>query len=277
MRSFEEVRLSLQRYIAEALPDPWQVVLTHENEVPDRPYAVVTRAGDATTDGLVSSPTLEAPMAVYAYPEKAASRKEAVLAEDRVAEALWSAFARGVGAGREMLVPLWHYGGVPAVVEVVVPPPDPAQPDVWRIGYGDAWTDPLPRRAQPGRVQDALVGVIPGGLGAPPRVTAVRLGGPYHLIDDGEARGRTLDEVTVQVPQREPVSQRVLRQGAEGPWRDPREFVTVTQVSIGGQDDDDDPTLRRVNVSMRVSWARSGRHVPAGPLVAGVQVRGTGI
>lgn len=275
VRTIDEARMSVQRYIAQVLPEPWEVVLTVENETPQRPFAVVTRAGDVTPEGLIGSPLVEAPFAVYAYPPKAGTRREALEAEDEVAEALLAALEQGVGDGRELLIPLWHYGGRPAVVELDVPAAVVAGADVWRIGYDGRWSAPLPRRVQATQVQAAIADLIPGDGTIAPRVQVARLGGPYHLIDDGPFAGRQLEEVTVQVPGGDPVAATVLQQGDPGPWRDPREFLRVSQVSVGGQDDDEDPTMRRVNVSMRVAWGRPAR--PArGPLLAGVRVLGTG-
>ena len=264
MRTVEDVLQSIQRYIGEALPEPWNIVLSLENDVPQRPFVVVKKVGPAEGGGGVARPTMTMAVTIYAFPERTKTRREAEQAEHDVADVLWSLFARGAGSGREERIPLYHYD--PAwEVQRITPPAD-----VWQIGYDGTWSPPLQRRVQPIDLQVAIEAIAPGLTEAGARVLG-RLGGPYDL-----QAWMPLDVLEVRpdgAASAAPVER--LRAFALGPWRDHREFVAVSQVTTDGQDDPEDPVMRQAIVRMRLEWGRGGRPAEPRRLIRGVRARAT--
>lgn len=255
MRTELDALLSLQRYVAQALPEPWTVYAEPENEQLVRPFAIVSRDGDADTDAAIDTPQITVPFTVYAYPDPGDTRAVSRQREHAARDALWQLFVRGLDPGRQRLVPLWDYAGHDAVQRVTVD--DGATS--FRLNYDGTWTAPLAQPAQPWTVQQALEGLAGAGNVWCPNT---RLGGPFVVRFTGALAGQPQDALTA-----EDAAVEVLHPGSPDPWRSPRDFAEVDRgPTMGGLPDTDDARLRTITVGVRLTWGRAG-NVPSPSMI----------
>lgn len=263
MRTETDALLSLQRYVAAALPGFVEVLTELESEQPARPFAVVSTDGEWSAAGLKATPEVTLPVTVYAY-VAGATRTAARKAAEDAREALWQALAVGDRPNGELLVPLFDYSGRPAVQRVTI---GGARSGFWTLALEDDETAPIALRAQPRAVRLALEAV------RPELVNAVwvygNLGGPYDVRFDGAMRGEPVATLTADVgdlvgsgPH---ADVQVLSVGAPEPWRTDRDFMRVQAPAFGGLPDPSDARLRTVTVGLRLTWGRFG-HVRSGDM-----------
>lgn len=260
MRTETDAILSLQRYVAQALPTFVEVLTELEREAPARPFATVSADGDLDVAGLRDSPWPIVPVTVHAY-VRGDTRKLARRAAEDAREALWQALVVGLGDVSAPNIPLYDYTGRPAVQRLTL---TGASSGTFRLRLGDAPTVPLTRAAQPVEVRDA-VEALPG-VGAGNALVYGRAGGPWAIRFDGAVRGvafapLTADLATLVGPA--PAAQIVeLSAGSPDPWRDPRDHMRAEQVRLGGTPDPADRLLRTVTAGLRLTWGRASGRPP---------------
>lgn len=264
MRTETDAILSLQRVVAAALPDFTAILTEVEHETPERPFAVVSAIDNWTPDDDIDSPTVTLPVSVYAY-VKGETRKAAREAAEAAREMLWRALL-GVDAGynTERLVPLYDYTGRPAVQTFSLAG---AASGTWAIVTDDGQhTIDLPVTAQPRDVRLALESLTLPLADPLPLVGNLmafgRRRGPWSIRFDGAARGIPIPTMAIDTsdlagpdPQG---AVEVLSEGSPDAWRDPRDYLEIEAPSFGGMRDPDDPRLRTVTLTLRLTWGRSG-------------------
>lgn len=264
VRTETDALLSLQRYVAAALPDFDEVLTELENELPDRPFAVVSADGDWTAEGLHATPEVTLPVTVYAY-VSGATRAAARKAAEDAREALWQALAVGDRPNAETLVPLYDYSGRPAVQRVTL---TGATSGTWTLTLDGDETPPIAARAQPRLVRLALEAARPSLTGNV-WVYAARLGGPYDVRFDGTLRGQPVAALVADasglVGPAPAAAVEVLSVGAPEPWRSPRDYMRMQALALGGIRDPSDARLRTVTAGLRLTWGRFG-HVRSGDM-----------
>lgn len=112
MRTNLDALRSLKRYVALALPDPYEVVLAGDEASQSRPYASVKATGPALITGPAHTVDVAQPFAVYAYPMPADTPADSLVVAARIEEALNTAFALGIDKGRRMRLPLYDFEGL---------------------------------------------------------------------------------------------------------------------------------------------------------------------
>jgi len=257
VRTETDALLSLQRFVAAALPDFTEVLTEVENERPVRPFAVVSRDDDLTPDEFRIAPEVTMPVTIYAY-VKATTRTLARKAAEDASEQLWQALLVGGERNRERLVPLFDYAGRPAVQRVQLAG---ATAGTWTLALDGVESDPLTPRAQPRLVRLAVEQLDPAFVG---NVWVYgRLGGPYDVRFDHALRGAPVDTMTLDVgglTGPDPAgSIEVLSVGAPEAWRGERDWMRVEAPTFGGLVDPDDSRRRTVTVGLRLTWGRFGR------------------
>jgi hypothetical protein len=268
MRTETDAILSLQRAVAAVFPDFTAILTEVENEIPERPFAVVSAIDNWTPDDALGAPTITLPVSVYAY-VSGGSRKDARQRAEDAREMLWTAFmGAGAAYNSERLVPLYDYTGQPAVQTYTLPG---ATGGTWKLGLpGGAHTAPLDVGCQPRDVRLALE-ALAIDLGDPAPVPLAnnlmafgKRAGPWTIRFDGALRGRPIPALTIDATgltgTPEPDVE-IITAGAPEPWRDPRDYLRMEAPTFGGMPDPDDPRLRTVTLTCRLTWGRSG-HVP---------------
>jgi hypothetical protein len=263
VRTETDALLSLQRYVAAALPDFVEILTEVENEQPERPFAVVSADGDWSAAGLQATPEVTLPVTIYAY-VRGDTRAEARKAAEDAREALWQALAVGDRPNREHLVPLYDYSGRPAVQRVTI---TGARSGTWTLALEGVASPPIPRRAQPRDVRLALEAATPD---LADRVWVYgRLGGPYDVRFDGALRGQPVATLAADVGglvgPAPAAAVEVLSVGSPDPWRSPRDYMRTEALAFGGMRDPSDARLRTVTVGLRLTWGRFG-HVRSGEM-----------
>lgn len=253
MRTETDVLLSVQRAVAAAFPDFTEILTELEHESPERPFAVVSADGDGAASGTHSSRWFTLPVTVSAY-VKGTTRKAARKAAEDAREALVQAFELGPVPRH---VPLFDYTGRPAVQRVTL---RGVTGGALALDVGGEVTDLLDWRAQPVDVREAVEDLP--GVGSGNLIVFGKAGGPWTLRFDGARRGEPVDPVIVEEggligPAAEAVVE-VLSVGNPEPWRDPRDYVRLDQVALGGLRDPADPNLRTVTCGLRCTWGRAG-------------------
>lgn len=116
MRGTPDILRSLKRYVALALGDEWEVRLAGDEGTFKRPFARAVPTSPAQYPAATATAFLTEAIqafAVHAYPSASASGDESYLAALATGEALFRAFAVGVGEGRPRRVPIYDYTDLP--------------------------------------------------------------------------------------------------------------------------------------------------------------------
>lgn len=273
MRTELDALRSMQRYVAQALPEPWEVLLEVEaGDPPARPFAVVSADGDGDTLGLLAAPEVRLPVTVQAYPAPGATRALSLEAAMAVRESLWDLVHLGAAPGRPMLLPLFAYEGAPEVqhVELVG-----ATGGTFALTFDGEATAPIDVKAQPTHVRWALealasvdVGTVEvvGRVGGPwaVRFVRARTGVPQPLLE-GDASGLTGQAPEVFVAR--------LQAGSPDPYRRPVDFARIEQPTRGIMRDPADPQQRTVTLGCRLTWGRRGRLPSAEMILTSIRAR----
>jgi hypothetical protein len=99
MRTETDAILSVQRFFAGVLAEPWEVVLVVEGgEDPVRPYATVEALENITTEGPPAMQQITMPVVANLYPEPFETRKAAQQGARDLRELVWQAVKWGPGA-----------------------------------------------------------------------------------------------------------------------------------------------------------------------------------
>lgn len=140
---------SLKRYVAIALGEDYEVRLSREEGAFERPFARVWQVVGTsypTTSGKWLADVVQ-PFVISAYPVRAETSDQALVAAQAVEESFFNAFRVGVGDGRPLRVPLVNYTGVASnrtgvwnppiymrVADLSTQPfPDPADDKLWTV------------------------------------------------------------------------------------------------------------------------------------------------
>lgn len=116
MRTAIDALRSMNRYIALALGDTWEVRLWTDDVKLPFPFARVTFAGPTLMTGPAMYADVTQPMVVHAYQEPQESVEAGIISALMVEDVLFNAFqGRGAGPVRSgnMRIPLYDYDGVP--------------------------------------------------------------------------------------------------------------------------------------------------------------------
>lgn len=270
MRTETDALLSLQRYVAAALPSMTEVLTELERgDPPARPFAIVSADDTLSTEGTLSTPWSVLPCTAHVYID-AASRKAARAEAEAIRDALWEALYIGIGDGRPLRVPLFDYTGKPATWAIDVTGATSGQ---WRLELDGDVSAPLELDAQPRALREALEALAGEGI-----VAGGRAGGPWWVrFDRAPLRGtpHTLAGLVGTLAGDDPdVAVEVLAVGDPEPWRTARDFVNVEQVQLGGLPDPSTPTMRTITAGVRLTWARGGRVPSAEMTLTGITARG---
>ena len=105
-----DVLRSLARLMSQALGPSWEVATVRSEGIFARPFLHVEASTPvASTPVGAHHAEVRQSFAVVAYPEPGATEEEAALVALQAQEAIWLAFARGVGQGRPLRVPVYSY------------------------------------------------------------------------------------------------------------------------------------------------------------------------
>lgn len=115
MRTGNDVHLSLNRYIALALGDEWEVRPAAEEGTGQRPMAQVKATSPQNNDlADLRVSGMNQQFTIYAYPEPDPdSVLNGRVTAARVEDTLLTLFTRGIDEGQPMLVPLYDYDETP--------------------------------------------------------------------------------------------------------------------------------------------------------------------
>jgi hypothetical protein len=92
MRTEREALLSLQRFVAGVLPEPWDVRTDLETgDPPQRPFALIEQAGGAETTGGPATQDIIIPFTANLYLARQDTREAATDAALDVRELVWQA------------------------------------------------------------------------------------------------------------------------------------------------------------------------------------------
>jgi hypothetical protein len=112
MRTETDATLSLQRFFAGILAEPWEVVLVVEGGTdPERPYATVELLDSVPTEGPPAMQQVTLPFVTNLYPAIFDSRKAAQQGARDLRELVWQAVKWGPDARRPTTdrIPLFDY------------------------------------------------------------------------------------------------------------------------------------------------------------------------
>lgn len=113
MRTANDAARSIKRWVAQVLPEQWDVQLRREESM-QRPSAVLVPVGPVFTEGSAYVRDMQREFQIYLWPEGKADdpnfgRQEA----EELADTLLVALQQGAAGGRSMRLPVYDYSGVP--------------------------------------------------------------------------------------------------------------------------------------------------------------------
>lgn len=256
--------LSLQKFVAGVLDEPWDVRRDVETgREPVRPYVLVEQNGPASADGSKNLQTLTVAYTINAYLPSADSRSAAEDAAMGVREQMFAAVKWGADLSNPTpdRIPLYCYLDRPTVQRVSV---RGATAGTWALaGVGEASTGAIAFDADDTGVQAALDAAAPGQAIAERRATGIF---DIHLVGDlsgSDVPLMTLDATHLVGGARDVAL--VLR-GAPAPWRNRPDFIRVESFGQTTIKDPDDPALMQVAVDLRCTFAR-GLPLPFGQML----------
>lgn len=280
MRSERDALLSLQRFVACVLPEPWDIRTALETgQVPDRPFALV-EASPAVTSGAPVTQDIAIPFTVNLYLPAVATRGDATDAALDVRETMWQAVKWGPDADRPTTdrIPLFAYeprterhrfrvarASAGTFLVTLGADPDADPPVAGTSTTGVSFNANAATLAA--AIADAL-DVDPGAVVGHDRgrglwdihyaaaLAGTRPGLP--TIDGTDLVGALTPAGTRFHPV---ATAAVLLEGAPAPWRAPSDYMAVSSFMQNTIRDPDDPTLVMVAVDLRLTFAR-GLPVP---------------
>lgn len=257
MRRETDAILSLQRFFAGVLPEPWDIRTELEaGEAPERPFAMIEQAGNAETTGAPAGQEIAVPMTANLYLVKGTSREAATEAALELRERVWSAVKWGPDLRRVTTdrIPLYSYeprvekhrfkvtatGGT-FIATVDSQDTAALAPNVSAASMASAIataidatpSDVVGYKRGVGLIDIHYVGDLAGQRIGDPEIDGTNLTGPPIV-----ATARTMLE------------------GAPAPWRGPSDFMRVTSFAQNTVRDESDPALVSVHVDLRLTFVR---------------------
>lgn len=253
--------LSLQRFVAGALPAPWDVRTDlEEGEDPKRPFALVEQAGGAETDGAPAVQLVTIPYTINLYLPKAATREAAREAALEVREVLWQAVKWGADRRTTDRIPLYSY--LPRIETHRIRVAN-ATHGTFTVTIEEQTTAPIGATATAEDVAAAIAAAL--GLDPAEVVGQDRGVGLSDVAFVGSLAGQRIGDPTADgtdlVGSFATASASCLLQGAAPPWRGPSDFMRVEDFSQNTVADPDDPKLVMVAADLRLTFVR-GRPLP---------------
>lgn len=258
MRRELDAILSVQRFLAGVLPDPWDIRRAVESgREPERPYALIEQVGDSGSDGAPGRQDVTVSYSVNLYLPRPGDKRRGTADDAAFAlrELVWQAFKVGPDARRPVSdrVPLFSYEPRPAIQRVSV---RGSTAGTWRLSddSGATWSGALARNAVVAAVQAAVDGIV----GAGNAVVRRRADQVFDVGFTGALEGvdvplLTLDATALTGGAR--TVAHVLR-GAPAPWRGASDYLRVEDFSLTTVRDEDDPTLVMVAAVVRCAFRR---------------------
>jgi hypothetical protein len=218
VRTELDALLSVQRWAASFLPEPWDVRRVLESgEEPARPYALIEYLGSADTAGAPAMQDVTVAFTLNLYLPEAESRQAADDVALALRETVWLAAKVG--------------------------------PNVRRPKTG-----PIVFDATAGDVQAALDAALPAGVTT--QVLA-RGRGVFDVHFGGTLLGAAIDLLDIDTASLTgPGTVTELLRGAPAPWRSDRDFMRVTSFGQTTLRDPDNPKLAMVAVDLRCAFTR---------------------
>jgi len=257
--------LSLQRFFAGVLPEPWDVRTELEaGEAPERPFALIEQAGDAQTTGAPPMQEIAVPMTANLYLAAAETREAATTAALELREEVWKAVKWGFDPRRPTTdrIPLYAY--------------EPRlERHRFRVAFATAGTFvasvdgheavPLP----PTTMAEELASEIEEALAdsgdfpdlAPGDVVGQDRGsGLWDIEYGGSLAGQNIGPPSIDgalltgvLPV---VEAKTLLEGAPAPWRGPSDYMRVASFAQNTVRDQSDPALVMVAADLRLTFVR---------------------
>lgn len=258
MRTPRDAVLSVQRFFAGFLEEPWEVLRAVDGDPPDRPYALIEQLPEETPPASPALQTVAVPVVVNCYLAPGSTRKAADDAALELRELVWQRVKWGAPPYRRLTtdrIPLYAY--------------EPRE-EVQRIKIGPTAIDfTLTLEGEQTAALDADVDALElvAGLEALPSVepgdiAAIRRGDRlFDVVFTGSLAGVDVDPM---VGERATV--KVLLEGAPAPWRAAPDYMRVASFGQTTIRDDDDPRIAMVAVDLRLTFAL-GAPVPLGQTI----------
>lgn len=259
MRRELDALLSVQRFIAAALPEPWDVRTDLETgEPPERPFALIELVGPGLTSGGPAAQDRTLPLVANLYLAKAATRSAATDAALDVRETIWQAVKWGPEPARPTTdrIPLYSYE--PRIerhrFKVV------ATGGTFTITVGLDETTALTSSVTTAQLKAALQ----VALDEPPSslIVTQRGVGLWDVEYVGALAGMNMGEPSLDGALLAGSSARVILEGAAAPWRTDSDYLRVDNFAQTTIRDPADPSLVMVAVDLRLTFGR-GLPVPS--------------
>lgn len=264
MRREADALLSVQRFFAGILPEPWDVRTRLEaGEPPDRPFALIEFAGPERTTGAGAMLDRALPITANLYLAKTTSRQAAIDAALELREQVWQAVKWGANAERPTTDRIELYSYLPRVevhrFKVA------AAGGTFTITIGADTTAAIAAAATAAQVAAAIAAAIGADAGS---VTGVDRGtGLWDVEYGGELAGQDVGTPSIDgalLTGSQPIATaRTMLQGAAAPWRSASDWMRVASFEQSTVLDPADPSLAMVAVDLRLTFTR-GLPLPSG-------------
>lgn len=266
MRTEADALLSLQRYFADVLPEPWDVrVKVEAGREPDRPYALVEQNGPSSTTGAPVTQDVTAAYSVNLYlpTVEGELRKTAELRALQWREVVWQAVKWGPDPRRPTTdrIPLFSFTPRLEVQRLSF---TRATGGWLLVGYGGAWTPPIAWDADLPAVQSAFDALDRDAFAVERRASRI-----FDVHFGGDLAGQPVDLLEVDDDALESIAAPTVGRrlsAAPAPWRSDRDYLRVESFSMTTVQDEDAPALLMVAVELRCAFAR-GLPVPFGQML----------
>lgn len=260
MREPRDAILSLQRFFAEVLPEPWEVLRVVDGPAPERPYAVLEWADDEATTATPGGQEVSLPVTVAMYLPDAPDRKAAEDAALELRREVWQAVKWGQPPWRRLTtdrIPLFDYTGRNARQRVRVN----LVAGAYTLTLDGEETGPIAFDATAADLQDELEFLPSLEEGD---VVVTRRSAPQQDI---EFRGaRAAQPVPTLLSSTPEVLVRTLLEGAAPPVRGPSDYMRVASFAQNTIRDDDDPRRVSVMADIRLTFV-VGTPIPLGQTI----------
>jgi hypothetical protein len=264
LRSERDAILSVQRFMAGVLPEPWDIRTTLETgDPPVRPFALIEQIGPAATAGAPVTQDITLPITVSLYLPALPTREAAEDAARALRETVWAAVKWGPDPRRPTTdrIPLWCYDDRLEVHRFTVAG---ATGGTFTASVGGVAAAPLAPTVIASDLAIAIEAafVTAGTLTLAPGdvVGQDRGAGLWDVIYGGQLVGEAVGSPTIDgtalAGAQASATARVLLAGAIAPWRGDSDYMRVTSFGQQAVADQADPTLVMVAVDLRLTFAR---------------------
>jgi hypothetical protein len=254
VRSERDAILSLQRFLAGVLPEPWDVRTELEaGDPPERPFALVEQAGNAEGSGAPVTQDLILPLTANLYLAKQPTREKATDLALDLREQLWQAVKWGPDPHRPTTdrIPLFCYDPRLERHRLHVPNGGPVTFTIAGQTVG-----PVTRSLLAVDVAALITAAFQAGamiVQAGDIVGQDRGTGLWDIYYGGTLAGQRVGDPTVAAGTGDA---RTILQGALAPWRGPSDYARVSSFAQNTVRDQSDPTLVMVAADIRLTFAR---------------------